>query len=109
MRRFLVAPILALLLTGVLAARQPPQPQRGPQLLHALFQDHAVLQRGRPVHVYGETAPGAAVTVTLGAAAVGTRADAHGQWDATLPALAPGGPFTLTASANGETATAKDV
>ena len=102
--------LLPVLLTGVLAARQPPQPVQAPQLLHPLFQDHAVLQRGRPINVYGETVPGAAVAVTLGSTTVQARADANGHWSAKLSALSPGGgPYTLTASANGETKTASDI
>ena len=53
-----------------------------------MFQDHAVLQRDRPIRVYGETAPGAAVTVTLGPAHAQARAGADGRWTATLPAMA---------------------
>jgi sialate O-acetylesterase len=82
-----VALILPVLLTGVLAARQPPQPNQAPQLLHLLFQDHSVLQRDRPITVYGETVPGAAVAVTLGTATAQARADANGQWRARLPPL----------------------
>ena len=90
---------------------QPPQPApAGPQLLHPMFQDHAVLQRDRPIKVYGETAPGAAVTVTLGSASArGARRRPTGAGAPTLPAMAAGGPYTLTATANGETRTASDV
>ena len=101
--------ILPLLLTGVIAARQPPRPEQAPHLLHPLFQDHAVLQRARPINVYGDTVPGAAVAVTLGSATAQARADASGHWSASLPALSAGGPYTLTASANGETKTASDI
>jgi sialate O-acetylesterase len=89
---------------------QPPQPApSGPQLLHPMFQDHAVLQRDRPIKIYGETAPGAAVSVTLGNGKAEARADADGRWSASLPAMPAGGPYTLTATANGETRTASDV
>jgi sialate O-acetylesterase len=89
---------------------QPPQSApAGPQLLHPMFQDHAVLQRERPIKVYGETAPGAAVTLMLGSASAGTRAGSDGRWSAALPAMAAGGPYTLTATANGETRAASDV
>lgn len=89
---------------------QPPQPApAGPQLLHPMFQDHAVLQRDRPIKVYGETAPAAAVTVMLGSASARARAGSDGRWSAALPAMAAGGPYTLTATANGETRTASDV
>ena len=89
---------------------QPPQPApAGPQLLHPMFQDHAVLQRDRPIKVYGETAPGAAVTVLLGTATARAIAGFDGRWSAALPAMAAGGPYTLTATANDETRTASDV
>ena len=72
---------------------QPPQPApAGPQLLHPMFQDHAVLQRDRPIRIYGETQPGAAVAVTLGTVSAQARAGADGRWRATLPAMPAGGP-----------------
>jgi sialate O-acetylesterase len=88
---------------------QSPQAAPRPQLLHPLFHDHAIVQRDRPVRVYGETAPGAAVTVTLGPVRREAQADRDGRWKATLPALKAGGPYTLTAIANGETRTVNDV
>jgi len=89
---------------------QPPQSApAGPQLLHPMFQDHAVLQRDRPIKVYGETVPGTAVMVMLGSANAQARAGSDGHWSASLPAMAAGGPYTLTATANGETRTASDV
>jgi len=83
--------------------------QGGPQLLHPMFQDHAVLQRDRPIAVYGDAAPGAAVTVSLGTAKTEARAGSDGRWRATLPAMSAGGPYTLTATANGESRSATDV
>jgi sialate O-acetylesterase len=74
-----------------------------------MFQDHAILQRNRPIEVYGDTAPRTDVTVTLGATSIKSRAEADGHWTVTLPPLTGGGPYTLTATANGETRTATDV
>jgi sialate O-acetylesterase len=100
--------LLALLLgASALAARQPAP--AGSRLLHPLFDDHAIVQRDRPFTVYGETTPGADVVVTLGPAKAETRAARDGQWTATLPALAAGGPYTLTASTKSETKTVTDV
>ena len=112
----------ALIASSVLSAQQPqPAAPRGrggqgpaaappgPQLLHPMFQDHAVVQRDRPIAVFGETTPGAAVTVTLGSASVQSTAGGDGSWSATLPAMPAGGPFTLTATARGETRTVSDV
>lgn len=80
----------------------------GASLLYPTFQDHAVLQRGAPIPVWGDTEAGATVTVTLAsghgartaimAARVTARAASDGRWQAMLPALSAGGPYTLTAS-----------
>lgn len=78
-------------------------------LLHTMFQDHAVLQRGQAIRVYGRATPGEQVRVAFaGNRAVG-RADADGRWSAALPAMKAGGPYTLTASAGGVTQTVADV
>lgn len=74
------------------------------------FQDHAVLQRDRPVRVWGWATPGERVRVTLGElppAEVG--ADAAGRWEVLLPGL-PGGltPRTLVAAGSSR-AEARDV
>ena len=110
MRCYRTGRLAALLLwAGVVIAQQAQQVPAGPQLLHPMFQDHAVLQRDRPIKVYGETSPRTDVTVTLGAATIKARAEADGHWSATLPAMPAGGPYTLTAAANGETQATSDV
>jgi len=79
-------------------------------LMHAMFQDHAVLQRGRPITVWGLTRPGTPVTVTIAGNTAHGTADAAGNWSATLPAMAAGGPYTLVArAADGQSETAHDV
>lgn len=103
-----VALTLAWLVASVPGAARP-EPAQASRLLHPLFSDDAVLQRDRPIEVYGEAAPGAAVAVTLGRVSAEARADADGRWSARLPALGAGGPYELTATANGETMTARDV
>lgn len=50
------------------------------------FGDHAVLQRGRPVPVWGEAEPGEAVTVEFAGARAATSADSLGRWEVRLPA-----------------------
>ncbi|CAD0364524.1 sialate O-acetylesterase [Xanthomonas hortorum] len=69
-------------------------------LLHALFQEHVVLQRDAPIRVWGDAAPGARVSVQLDAQQVQARADRQGHWQARLPAHAAGGPYTLSARMN---------
>jgi len=78
--------------------------------LGPLFQDHAVLQRGRPIPVWGTAGSGEAVAVTFGGHRTGVQADATGRWTATLPAVDAGGPFTLEVrSGSGATLTVSDV
>ena len=95
---------------GVLAARRPQQAApAGRSILHPMFQDHAILQRDRPIEVYGQDTSGAAVTVTLGGASVQARAGSDGRWRTRLPRMSAGGPFTLTAAANDQTQVVNDV
>lgn len=94
--------LLTLGATPVAAAEDTP-------LLAAVFSDHAVLQRGRPIPVWGRAAPGETVQVSLGDATVSAMADGDGRWRAELPAQPAGGPVALTARAGGGAETASDI
>jgi Domain of unknown function (DUF303). len=79
-------------------------------LLHEIFQDHAVLQRDRPIDVWGSAAANDEITVSIDGKQVSARADERGAWRVQLPAMPAGGPYTLTASAkSGATQTISDV
>ena len=93
-------------LAVVLAIAGPAQaaPTLGP-----LFGDHAVLQRERPISVWGKADAGEAVSVTLGDEAASTRADQAGQWRVELPAMKAGGPYRLAVTGADGTAMANDV
>ncbi len=65
-------------------------------LLSPLFSDGMVLQRERPVPVFGTDRPGAAVTVRLNGRTARARADREGRWTALLPKMAAGGPYEMT-------------
>lgn len=80
-----------------------------PPLLHPLFQDHAVLQRDRPLPVWGHAAPGATVSVTFARQSVSARADAGGRWRATLKPVAAGGPYDMTVRAGQDRQVVRDV
>src|SRR5262249_8011113 len=81
-----------------------------PPLLHPLFADHAVLQRERPIDVWGIAPPGDEATVTLAGARAAAQADAAGRWKAQLPALRAGGPHELVArAASGAAQTVRDL
>ena len=82
----------------------------GKPLLSSLFRDHSVLQREKPVHVWGWGTPGENVTVSIAGATATARAESTGRWLATLPALQAGGPHTLSVRADsGAVATSKDI
>jgi sialate O-acetylesterase len=63
-----------------------------------LFSDHAVLQTGMPIRIWGTAAPGEKVTVTLGSRKQSTTAGSDGRWLLRLNKMKPGGPYTLTIS-----------
>lgn len=94
---------------AVVKAKQdfPPRPLT---LLYTTFQDHAVIQRGKPIPVWGLTAPGASVEVSLGLSTANAIADSDGHWRAVLPAMNAGGPYVLAAkSSAGTTQSLKDI
>ena len=64
-------------------------------ILPAIFSDHMVIQRDRPVPIWGEARPGSVVTIKWQGEAVSTKADGKGRWHAQLPATSFGGPYTL--------------
>ena len=83
---------------------------QSPLALGPLFQDHAVVQRGKPVPVWGTAGAGEEVSVTFAGRQSSARADESGRWTTTLPALDAGGPFSLEVRAgSGDTLTASDV
>lgn len=77
--------------------------------LARLFSDHVVLQRQKPITVWGWATPLDKVTVKLASqVGVGT-ADAAGKWTITLSALEAGGPHQLVASTKTQQAKVEDV
>ncbi len=57
-------------------------------MLAPLLVDHAVLQRERPIVIFGTAAAAERVTLTLGSERATTRADANGRWQVTLSSRA---------------------
>lgn len=66
--------------------------------LSPLFTDNMVLQRDRPDPVWGWTTPGATVQVSMNGKNASAVAGSDGRWQATLPSMKAGGPYTLTIS-----------
>ena len=65
--------------------------------LDRLFSEHAVLQRGMELPIWGSEWPGGRVVVELAGHRAETTADKDGNWKLKLPPLEAGGPFTLVA------------
>lgn len=82
---------LALLLVG---ASSPAA--YGAVTPNPLFVDHAVLQQGIAVPVWGTADAGEAVTVSLAGQTARTVAGSDGRWLVRLAALKAGGPHTMT-------------
>ena len=94
---------------GLLAATALTTAAQAAPLLAPVFTDHAVLQRGQPIPVWGVAKPGAVVSLKLGEAEATATADAQGRWTTTFPSREPGAALTLTAKAEGDTQTLSDL
>ena len=75
--------------------------------LHGLFTDNMVLQRDKPIAVYGTGDDGEKVTVELDGKKTAATV-AKGQWKVTLPAMKTGGPHTMKVTGN-NTVTLKNI
>lgn len=71
--------------------------------LAPVFTDGAVLQRRKPIPVWGTAAPGELVTVRLAGRERTVHAGGQGRWLATLAPREAGADETLTVTAGGET------
>lgn len=63
--------------------------------LPLIFSDGMVLQRDRPIPVWGMADAGSRIRVEFDGKTVETRADASGRWTLTLPPHAAGGPYRM--------------
>lgn len=70
------------------------------KLPHVLS-DHAVLQRGAPIHLWGWATPRAHLKARFHAQTVATDVDAIGTWSLYLAPESAGGPYTLTITGDG--------
>jgi sialate O-acetylesterase len=99
MRRVLLVAGICLMLSAVSFAEVKPA---------SLFSDHAVLQSGMSVPVWGTADPGEKVTVTLHGVSASTTTGADGRWMVRLKKLKAGGPYEMTIAGK-NTITVKDV
>ncbi|MCA9139561.1 MAG: sialate O-acetylesterase [Planctomycetales bacterium] len=75
----------------------------------AVFGESMVLQRDKPIHVWGWTEPDRSVEVSIAGNRETVKSDRVGRFDVKLPALAAGGPHKLTIESGGESLTFGDV
>ena len=68
--------------------------------LPAVLGEHMVVQRERPLHLWGQAEPGETVTAGFRGDSRRAVADELGRWSLHLPPSGAGGPFTLTVSAS---------
>ena len=74
-----------------------------------MLSDHAVLQRDRPMHIWGWATPGAHLTAKFHAQTVPAIADERGAFSLWLAPEPAGGPYTLTLSGDGPDLTVSDL
>lgn len=74
-----------------------------------IFSDHMVLQRHRPVPVWGRAVPGSGVTVSFNGQLKKTIADDRGRWIVELDSLDAGGPHRLKISDGAKSLVFEDV
>ena len=75
----------------------------------SVFGDSMVLQRDRPVHLWGWTDAGADVTATIGDDTASATADRDGRFDIELPSRPAGGPHRVVVTAGDATLAFDDV
>ncbi len=68
--------------------------------LPGILSSHMVLQRERPIHIWGWAAPGEKVSVALRGISRETVADSLGNWSVFLLPAPTGGPYQLTIAAS---------
>lgn len=78
--------------------------------LASVFSDNMVIQRERPVRVWGEAKPGASVKVMFGQQQRDAVGDAAGRWQVSLPAMpASKDPQTLMVSSGGREVAVRNI
>ena len=93
----------------LLALMLVPQVALAELRMCSLFGDSMVVQRDKPIHVWGWAKPGTEVSVQMaGKLAVGSAAGDSGRFDVSLDPLPAGGPHEMVIKAD-ETRTIKDV
>lgn len=70
--------------------------------LPGILSSHMVLQRERPIHIWGWSAPGEKVSVAINGISRDTAGNNLGDWSVFLPPEAAGGPYELTVTGSNQ-------
>ncbi|MEG3170152.1 sialate O-acetylesterase [Sphingomonas sp. LB3N6] len=100
-----IAVSLGSAVSGSAAAADPNIAPR----LDGIIGDHAVLQRGQPVVLRGQSLPGRPVTVRLAGRTSTVKADRDGRFELRLKPLSAGGPYDLTVTGSDGVTTIHDL
>ncbi len=74
------------------------------------FSNHLVLQRGKPIRIWGRASPNAAVSVGFGGVTRVAKADASGAWESSFPAQSANAtPQRLSVQSGGENIELSDI
>lgn len=70
--------------------------------LHPLFSDHAVLQRDKPIAIWGRSNSGETIVVSINGNTADTMSSPEGNWRVKLPPMKAGGPYELIVKGDSE-------
>lgn len=104
--------ILTLSAIAFLSAGMGAETDAPPSLkVHGIFSSHMVLQRGKPIRIWGWSTPGATVGVRLGEENAEATAGAEkGRWEVTFPAReASTEPLQLTVTSGADTVALQNI
>ena len=74
-----------------------------------MFQDHMILQREKPVRIWGTCTPGQTITVSIQGQSVSAAADSEGRWNVATAPLAMSFSETMKITGDGEERIFQDV
>ncbi|MDR0933123.1 MAG: sialate O-acetylesterase [Victivallales bacterium] len=94
----LISAVAAVLILAGCSSGKQEIPMAANYSVHKVFGDHMVLQRRQPIRISGNATPDAKVFVELADESSFAIAGDNGEWEALLPPMEAGGPFTLKIS-----------
>jgi sialate O-acetylesterase len=92
---------LTLIVLVIIMVAASPRTSVATPRLPKVFGSHMVVQREKPLVVWGWATPGEKLTVEFGSEKISVQANERGEWKGTLPAMKAGGPFVMTVTGSG--------